>query len=156
MKRRLQGVKFLFLYTDVCSRFFRYTTPPQKKKLQRFEIQVCEEKITGMMRADGFIWRKVRLDCWKKHKVQIVKEKKKSGTDVPFAGFYSSTSSRGSWSMPQARSSFLMLSAHCCTAIFSVSVNFCRTVWWTPSFPRTHGIDMYTSLSIPWEQLWNG
>lgn len=66
---------------------------------------------------------------------------------------YSSVSVVASCRMPHSRRMPRMLSAHVCTAAFSCSLSFCRTVQYTPSRPRTHGTDMYTSLSVPWEQL---
>jgi len=66
---------------------------------------------------------------------------------------HSSTSFVGSRRMPHSRNTPRMSSAHRCTAVFSWSFSFCRTVACTPSRPRTQGTDMYTSLSVPWEQL---
>lgn len=73
---------------------------------------------------------------------------------LPFssAGRHSSTS-LDSQRMPHSRSTPRMLSAHRCTAVFSWSFSFCRTVAQTPSRPRTQGTDIYTSLSVPWTQL---
>lgn len=68
------------------------------------------------------------------------------------AGRYSSMS-LDSRRMPHSRNTLRMLSAHRCTAVFSWSFSFCRTVAYTPSRPSTQGTDIYTSLSVPWTQL---
>lgn len=70
-----------------------------------------------------------------------------------FSARHSSTSFVGSRRIPHSRNTLRMSSAHRCTAVFSWSFSFCRTVACTPSRPRTQGTDMYTSLSVPWEQL---
>lgn len=69
------------------------------------------------------------------------------------AGRHSSMSFIDSRRMPHSRSTLRMPSAHRWTAAFSWSFSFCRTVAHTPSRPRTQGTDIYTSLSVPWEQL---